>query len=54
MTVKELQKILETKDEDQIVKFEYTTKSCFYVTEEVTAARTQSDNLILLGNCGLN
>ena len=50
MTVGELQKILETKDKEQIVKFEYATHSCLYVTEEITAARTQSDGLILEGN----
>lgn len=49
MTVGELQKILETKDKNQIVKFEYTTRECLYITEEVTAARTQSDGLILEG-----
>lgn len=49
MTVGELQKILETKDKDQVVKFEYTTRNCLYITEEVVAARTQSDALVLEG-----
>ncbi len=49
MTVKDLQKILETKDPNQIVKFEYKTSEYIYLIEEVTAARTQSDGLILIG-----
>lgn len=50
MTVRELQEVLALQDQDAPVRFEYTTRSCFYMTEEVSAARTQSDSVVLLGN----